>query len=111
MEADRTTTPTILVVDDEVDICLALSDLLESEGYQVETVQTGSEALHRVSPVHSYSAVILDLGLPDLDGLIVLQRVYGQDPTLPVVILTAHGDQKENPHSATSCICPLDQTL
>src|SRR5690606_36985817 len=77
MEALRTTTPTILVVDDEVDICLALSDLLESEGYRVETVQTGSEALRRVSPVHSYSAVILDLGLPDLDGLIVLQRLYG----------------------------------
>ncbi|MCA9452253.1 MAG: DNA-binding response regulator, partial [Nitrospira sp.] len=49
MEADRTTTPTILVVDDEVDICLALRDLLESEGYKVETVETGSEALRRVS--------------------------------------------------------------
>ncbi|MGB5056268.1 MAG: PAS domain S-box protein [Nitrospirales bacterium] len=114
METPRTTTHTILVVDDEMDICLALSDLLESEGYQVETVETGSEALRRVSPVHSYSAVILDLGLPDLDGLIVLQRLYGQDPTLPVVILTAHGDQKEKiltlqHHAFAHLIKPYDR--
>ncbi|MEO8326680.1 MAG: response regulator, partial [Nitrospirota bacterium] len=71
MEAARTTPPTILVVDDETDICLALSDLLGNEGYQVESVETGNEALRRAFPPHPYSAVILDLGLPDLDGLIV----------------------------------------
>ncbi|GJL60747.1 MAG: hypothetical protein NPIRA03_36040 [Nitrospirales bacterium] len=114
MEAVKTTTSTILVVDDETDICLALSDLLESEGYQVETVETGNEALRRVSPVHSYSAVILDLGLPDLDGLIVLQRLYGQDATLPVIILTAHGDQKEKiatlqHHAFAHLIKPYDR--
>ncbi|MCA9422591.1 MAG: response regulator, partial [Nitrospira sp.] len=66
MEAVRTPQPTILVVDDETDICLALSDLLGNEGYQVEAVETGKEALGRVFPLHPYSAVILDLGLPDL---------------------------------------------
>ncbi|MEO8324897.1 MAG: response regulator, partial [Nitrospirota bacterium] len=71
MEAPRTTPPTILVVDDESDICLALSDLLGNEGYQVESVETGNEALRRALSPHPYSAVILDLGLPDLDGLIV----------------------------------------
>ena len=65
-EATRTSPPTILVVDDETDICLALSDLLRNEGYQVEAVETGNEALRRVSPTHPYSAVLLDLGLPDL---------------------------------------------
>ncbi len=95
MEAARFTPPTILVVDDETDICLALSDLLGNQGYRVESVETGTEALGRAFPPHPYSAVILDLGLPDLDGLIVLQRLYGQDATLPVIILTAHGDQKE----------------
>ena len=94
-ETTKTSPPTILVVDDETDICMALSDLLGNEGFQVEAVETGNEALRRVSPTHPYSAVILDLGLPDLDGLIVLQRMHGQDETLPVIILTAHGDQKE----------------
>lgn len=95
METSYSSTPHILVVDDETDICLALSDLFGSEGYQVEAVETGNEALRRVSPAHPYSAVILDLGLPDMDGLTVLQRLHVQDETLPVIILTAHGDQQE----------------
>ena len=114
MEAARTTPPTILVVDDETDICLALSDLLGNEGYRVESVETGIEAIRRVFPPHPYSAVILDLGLPDLDGLIVLQRLYSQDATLPVIILTAHGDQKEKisslqHHAFAHLIKPYDR--
>jgi PAS domain S-box-containing protein len=114
MEAARSTPPTILVVDDETDICLALSDLLVNEGYQVESVETGNEALRRAFPPHPYSAVILDLGLPDIDGLIVLQRMYGQDATLPVIILTAHGDQKEKiatlqHHAFAHLIKPYDR--
>lgn len=114
MEAMETDLPIILVVDDETDICLALSDLLESEGYKVETVETGNEALRRAFPPHPYSVVILDLGLPDLDGLIVLQRLNGQDPTLPVIILTAHGDQKEKiltlqHHAFAHLIKPYDR--
>lgn len=95
MEAFKTNPPTILVVDDELDISLALADLLGNEGYKVEAVETGNEALRRVSSIHPYSAVILDLGLPDIDGLTVLQRLRTQDEILPVIILTAHGDQKE----------------
>ncbi|MDT3776315.1 PAS domain S-box protein [Nitrospira sp. MA-1] len=114
MEAARTTPPTILVVDDETDICLALSDLLGNEGYQVDSVETGNEALRRAFLPHPYSAVILDLGLPDLDGLIVLQRLYSQDATLPVIILTAHGDQKEKiatlqHHAFAHLIKPYDR--
>ncbi|MGE0474152.1 MAG: PAS domain-containing protein [Nitrospirales bacterium] len=106
--------PRILVVDDETDICLALSDLLGSEGFQVESVETGAEALRRVSLAHSYSLVILDLGLPDMDGLTVLQRLHVQDKTLPVIILTAHGDQKEKlatlqHHAFAHLIKPYDR--
>ena len=85
----------ILVVDDEVDICLALQDLLEGEGYQVDSVETGTDALNRVQSSHSYSSVILDLGLPDLDGLTVLQRIQKIDATIPTIILTAHGEHQE----------------
>ena len=114
MEATKTNPPIILVVDDELDISLALSDLLGHEGYQVEVVETGKEALRRVSPTHSYSAVILDLGLPDIDGLTVLQRLRTQDAILPVIILTAHGDQKEKlstlqHHAFAHLIKPYDR--
>ena len=114
MAAPKTKRPVILVVEDETDISLALGDLLESEGYHVEAVETGNEALRRVSPAHSYGAVILDLGLPDIDGLTVLQRLQTQDETLPVIILTAHGDQKEKiatlqHHAFSHLIKPFDR--
>jgi PAS domain S-box-containing protein len=114
MKAAKTNPPTILVVDDETDISLALGDLLENAGYQVEAVETGNEALLRVSPTHDYSAVILDLGLPDIDGLTVLQRLRAQDETLPVIILTAHGDQREKiatlqHHAFAHLIKPYDR--
>src|SRR5579884_3209841 len=79
----------VLVVDDDPDISEALTDFLEHEGYRVQIASTGSEAVAR-SARHQYGAVILDLGLPDLDGLEVLSRLQEQDPKLPVIILTAY---------------------
>ncbi len=65
---------TILLVDDEPDIVLTLQDLLEGEGYQIDVATTGTDALERVKE-NSYDAVILDIRLPDIDGLLVLQKI------------------------------------
>jgi PAS domain S-box-containing protein len=78
----------ILIVDDDPDISQALMDFLQYDGYHVDLADTGMEALAR-SKQQSYSAVILDLGLPDLDGLVVLKKLQEHDPNLPVIILTA----------------------
>ena len=78
----------ILVVDDDPDIVFTLRDFLEHDGYHVEAVQTGTDAL-RLTQTHRYNAVILDLGLPDRDGLSVLESIQQLDPQLPVIILTA----------------------
>ncbi|GKS57002.1 hypothetical protein YTPLAS18_05290 [Nitrospira sp.] len=78
----------ILIVDDDPDIVITLQDFLEHEGYQVEAVQTGTDAL-RLTATQRYNAVILDLGLPDRDGLSVLESLQQVDPHLPVIILTA----------------------
>jgi PAS domain S-box-containing protein len=78
----------VLVVDDEPDICLALEDLLEHEGYTVRSVMTGREALDAAEQ-SQFGAVILDLGLPDLSGFAVLRGLEEFDPLLPVIILTA----------------------
>jgi PAS domain S-box-containing protein len=78
----------ILIVDDEPDICLALEDLLRHAGYTVRSVMTGREALREAE--HSqFGAVILDLGLPDLSGFAVLRGLEELDPLLPVIVLTA----------------------
>jgi PAS domain S-box-containing protein len=78
---------TILLVDDEPDIVLTLQDLLEGEGYQIDVASSGLDALERVK-VCKYDAVLLDIRLPDIDGLLVLEKVGQIAAGLPVIILT-----------------------
>jgi PAS domain S-box-containing protein len=75
-------------VDDDIDILLALSDYLRQEGFEVETVETGAAALQK-STTSSYDAVLLDVGLPDRDGIEVLNDLSHMRPELPVILLTA----------------------
>jgi len=82
------TKPRVLLVDDDTDILLALSDYLCQEGFQVETVETGGGAL-QMTTNSSYDVVILDVGLPDRDGIEVLNELSQTHPQLPVVLLTA----------------------
>ncbi len=81
----------ILIVDDDVDIALALSDLFSHLGYQVDVAHTGSEALAKV---HSkeYDVVLLDIMLPDTDGLLLLSHLHMIDSTLPVIMISAFAD-------------------
>ena len=88
--ATPSTTPSssVLIVDDDPDIAETLKDLLEFEGYLVQGATTGAEAIFKATN-ERFGAMILDLGLPDMDGVTVLQRVTALDPKLPVIILTA----------------------
>lgn len=86
--------PSVLIVDDEPDICRALSDLLEHEGYHVATAARGEEAIDKVRQ-RPFSAVLLDLGLPDLDGTAVLRAMTEIYPNLPVIILTAYATEEK----------------
>jgi DNA-binding response OmpR family regulator len=75
----------ILVCDDEPGIRRTLSQILTDEGYEVETVGLGQEALARAVPEASgFDAALLDVWLPDLDGLSVLDRLRAA--RLPVMI-------------------------
>ncbi|MGQ0810785.1 MAG: PAS domain S-box protein [Nitrospiraceae bacterium] len=78
----------ILIVDDDPDICVALQDLLRHDGYHVVFVGTCKDAFAAFRRSH-YNAVLLDVGLPDGDGLSVLPVLQDLDPSLPVIILTA----------------------
>ena len=79
----------ILIVDDDPDIRESLGDMLSHEGYRVQSVPDGSEALQCVKH-QRYSAALLDIQLPDLDGLSVLKVMMELDPDLPIIILTGH---------------------
>jgi DNA-binding NtrC family response regulator len=78
------------IIDDEPVIHDVLSELLTSEGYEVELSSSGEEALEKF-PSPSFDVVLLDLLMPGLDGIEVLRRIRKVDPLTPVIIITAYG--------------------
>ncbi|GMV40051.1 MAG: hypothetical protein AMXMBFR64_17670 [Myxococcales bacterium] len=80
----------ILIVDDERNIRVTLRDALEDAGYTVELAADGAAALAHVEG-RPYDLILLDLKLPDLDGLDVLTRARAIRPDALVVVITAHG--------------------
>jgi two-component system response regulator PilR (NtrC family) len=80
----------IHIIDDEPVIRDVLSQLLTSEGYEVEISASGEEALEKF-PSPSFDAILLDLRMPGMDGIEVLRRIKRIDPLAPVIIITAYG--------------------
>ena len=85
--------PTILLVDDDVELCGLLSEYLANEGYDVEAVHSGSEGLQRTR-ARSYDLLVLDIMLPGIQGLDVLRRIRAES-RLPVLMLTARGNEMD----------------
>jgi two-component system, OmpR family, KDP operon response regulator KdpE len=84
---------TVLVVDDEPQIRRALAITLRARGYVVQLASTGGEALAMAAESHP-DVMLLDLGLPDLDGISVIQGVRGWSQ-LPIVVLSARHDSDD----------------
>ncbi|MBE1236775.1 response regulator transcription factor [Phaeovibrio sulfidiphilus] len=84
----------ILVVEDEPTLCNSLRAALESRGFVVETAPDGEEAAF-LGSTEEYDAVVLDLGLPRLDGISVLRAWRAEGRNFPVLILTARGGWSE----------------
>lgn len=78
----------ILVVDDDRDICAFLVDRLKGQGFHVKSAANGQEALQAISSM-AFDGILLDIGLPDISGLIVLERIRSNHPKLPVIMITA----------------------
>jgi DNA-binding response OmpR family regulator len=84
----------VLVVEDDRRIAADVSHVLRAAGYVVETVRDGEEAWFR-GDTEDYGAIILDLGLPGMDGLSVLKRWRANGRRTPVLVLTARGSWAE----------------
>jgi DNA-binding response OmpR family regulator len=82
----------ILVVEDEADMRFVLSDNLQAEGYGVEAVGTGKQGIER-GLSGDFALVILDLMLPDINGIEVCKKLRAKDQRTPIIILTARGDE------------------
>jgi len=81
---------TILVVDDEKEICTVLSDNLSQEGYRVLTAYNGKKALELVKK-EKPDLVLLDIRMPEMDGIEVLRRIKKMKKEIVVIMLTAYG--------------------
>ena len=85
---------TILLVEDNADLAYGLRNNLEIEGYSVEVAEDGPRGLAAAQSVRP-DLVILDLMLPELDGYRVLKRMREDGLEMPVLILTAHGQESD----------------
>ncbi len=84
-------TPKILIVDDEPEVCEYLEAFLGNRGYEVASANDGKTALERIhsNPPH---LILLDIRMPEMDGLEVLRRLKTIDQRVGVIILTAVQD-------------------
>ena len=81
----------ILVVDDEPTVTFALESMLQLRGDTPVVANSGDQALAQLDGV---DAVVTDFSMPGMDGLALLRAIHERDPSLPVVLLTAHGSEK-----------------
>jgi DNA-binding NtrC family response regulator len=79
----------VLLVDDEKDFLSALAERMQVRGIDVATATTGQQALEMVD-ADSYDAIVLDLQLPDIDGLETLKGIKASHPEAQIILLTGH---------------------
>jgi len=91
-------TGTILVVDDDESMCELLQLALERQGHKVVALTSASEALGRVAR-EDFDAVLTDLGMTEMSGLDLCERVIGTRPDMPVVVVTGHGSMESAIHA------------
>ncbi len=84
-------TPTVFVVDDDVSVRKSLELLIESAGWQPATFASAQEFLHHPRPV-SPSCLVLDLSLPDVNGLELQKRVAPNRTDMPIIVISGYGD-------------------
>lgn len=87
-------TKRVLVVEDNADLAYGLRNNLEIEGYAVEIAADGATGLHRARESQP-DIIVLDLMLPELDGFRVLRELRASHLTMPVLILTARGEESD----------------
>jgi DNA-binding NtrC family response regulator len=81
----------IMIVDDEMDMRQSVSQWLALSGYDTETYASAEEALSHLSPDYA-GIVVTDIRMPTMDGMTFLKKITAMDSTLPVILVTGHGD-------------------
>ena len=82
-----TTKANIIIIEDEKNICSFIEHILEPQGYRVISANTGKEGLQYITSEHP-DVILLDLGLPDMDGLKLIEQVRSWSIT-PIIVISA----------------------
>src|SRR5688572_29242003 len=82
---------TILLVDDEPGVLFTLTEVLTERGHRVVTSRSGNDAVNKLDDVET---VLTDLSMPGMDGRELMPQIAARDPSLPVILLTAHGSER-----------------
>jgi len=80
----------ILVVDDDFQVANVIRQILQHEGYHVETAENGREAMDRLMTDEHFDLVIIDMRMPEMDGLELLKKTRQTKKYLPVIALTGY---------------------
>ena len=88
MEKER-----ILVVDDEIEVCRTLKDFLVLKGYEVQTAQSGKEALEKVKAFNPH-VVLLDIIMPGMGGIDTMKEIKAIAPKTGIIMVTAVAEEK-----------------
>lgn len=89
--ADRTK---VLVVDDDRRMVKTISDILKVKGYEAAVAYTGEEAVEKVKSEH-YDCVLMDIKMPEINGVETLQQIKAISPDLPVVLMSAYTTEEQ----------------
>lgn len=84
----------LLVVEDEEVLCQQLAQGLVKAGYVVDEARDGRDGLYYATE-YNYDAAIIDLGLPEIDGISLIKKIRDMDKQFPILILTARGDWQD----------------
>jgi len=98
--------PRVLVVEDDPSMAVALRDGLEYEGYDVAMASDGETGLHLAETI-SPDLILLDIMLPRRSGLSVCRKIRGDGSNVPIIMLTARGQEIDNVTGLHSAICLL----
>ncbi|HZG67671.1 MAG TPA: response regulator, partial [Herpetosiphonaceae bacterium] len=90
MTTEQTTARKVLIADDDESVRSVLRDLLEGEGYSVTEAKSGTEVLTMLAKGGGVSLLLMDVRMPGVDGLEVLDRLRKSSNETPVIMITAH---------------------
>jgi len=79
----------ILIVDDDLDFLESISEVLKENGYRIDTAKTGSEALEKTKE-EFYALILIDVKLPDMEGIDFLKKIEETDPEMRKIIVTGY---------------------